>query len=84
MKRLQISNPEESEDEYIIDREKMENKIMEYNKNHLKKAHNSKVYKDKIYKELRKDNVRNKILNWTLQRKDCDDNKVYAFLKLLH
>jgi len=84
MKRLQIPSSNGSEDEYVIDREKMENKIMEYNRSHFKKAHNSKVFNDKIYKELRNDNVRDKILNGTLQREECDDDNVYEFLKLLH
>lgn len=84
MKRLQIPSSDGSEDEYVIDREKMENKIMEYNRSHFKKAHNSKVFNDKIYKELRNDNVRDKILNGTLQREECDDDNVYEFLKLLH
>ena len=52
MKRLQIDSPNELNNEYIIDKEKMEEKIMDHNRKHFKKAHDSKVYNDKIYKEL--------------------------------
>ena len=84
MKRLKIVGSNKVHDECIVDREKMEEKIMDYNRKHFKKAHSSKVYNDKIYKELRNDAVRNKIMNGTLQREECDNENVHKFLQLLN
>ena len=50
MKWLQIVGSNESHNECVIDREKMEEKIMDYNRKHFKKAHSSKVYNDKFIK----------------------------------
>ena len=63
MKRLQIPSSDTSGDEYVIYREKIEEKMIEHNRSHFKKAHNSKVYNDKMCEQLRNDNVRDKIFN---------------------
>jgi len=41
------------------------------------------AYKDKIYEKLRINSMRNRILNETIKREECDDERVYKFLKLL-
>ena len=71
-------------DETLIKREEIEDRIKQYNINHFKKAHNSIAYKDKIYERLRQNSIWDKILNGILQREECNDEKVYRFLKLLY
>ena len=50
----------------------------------MKQAHDSIAYKDKIYHQLRDNSIRDKILNRTLRREECDDERVYRLLKLLN
>ena len=69
--------------EILIKRDEIEERIKEYNYNHFKKAHNSIAFKDRIYKKLKRNTIRDKILNRILQRDECDDERVYRFLKLL-
>ena len=76
-------NNKEEITETLIKREEIEERLKEHNTNHLKKAHHSNVFNDRIYKRLRENSVRDKILNGTLQREECDDENVYKFLKLL-
>ena len=64
-------------DEMLIKREEIEDRIKQHNINYFKKIHNSIAYKDKIYKQLRHNSIQDKILNRTLQREECDDEKVY-------
>ena len=66
-----------------VDRESIENKLIEYNEAHFTKAHNIIVYRNKIYDKLREDHVRDKILAGNLNREECDDERMYQFLKLL-
>ena len=82
IKRLQIVNDDDSK-VTLIKREEIESRIREHNTNHFKKAHRSIAYKDKIYDKLRRNPIRNKILSGTLRRDECDDERVYRFLKLL-
>ena len=41
---------------------------MNYNTHHFTQVHRTKAYNDKICKELRKDNIREKILKGYIQR----------------
>ena len=41
------------------------------------------MYKDKIYDKLQQTEVRNAILDGTLDLNDCDSENVYKFLALL-
>ena len=82
IKRLQVKNQNGST-EIVIKREDIEEKIKDHNTRHFKKAHNSIAFKDRIYNQLKHNTVRDKILNGSLQREDCDDERVYCFLKLL-
>jgi len=66
-----------------VDRESIENKLIEHNEMHFTKAHNTIAYRDKIYKKLRDNDVRNRILEGKLNREECDDERMYEFLKLL-
>ena len=66
-----------------VDWESIENKLIEYNEAHFTKAYDTIVYRDKIYNKLRDDHVRDKILAGNLNREECDDERMYQFLKLL-
>ena len=83
IKRLQVENENENENITLIKREEIESRIREHNTQHFKKAHESIIYRDKIYEKLRTNSIRNKILNGTLRREECDDERVFKFLKLL-
>ena len=82
IKRLQVVNDDDSKIT-LIQREEIESRIQIHNTNHFKKAHESIAYKDKIYNKLRLNSIRDKILNGTLSEDDCDDERVFRFLKLL-
>ena len=64
-------------------KEDIEDIIMTHNTNHFKAAHETPVHNDQIYPQLQQDNVRNKILDGTLERSECDNEDVCHFLKLL-
>ena len=83
IRHLIVMNDKEEITETLIKREEIEGRLKEHNINYLKKAHYSNVFNDRIYKRLRENSVRNKILNGTLQREECDNENVYKFLKLL-
>ena len=68
----------------IIKREEIEERIKQFNTSYFKKVHLLVAYKDKIYNELRCNSIRDKILNGTHKREECDDENVYHFLTLLH
>ena len=81
---LHVPNENGEIQDTLVKREEIEEKISSYNTTHLKQAQNSIAYKDKIYQKLRQNVIRDKILNGTLQREECDDERVYRLLKLLH
>ena len=56
---------------------------MKHNISHFQQAHNTIACNDKICKELRKDNVREKILKGNITKKDCQNGRMYRFMKLL-
>ena len=82
IKRLQVKHSN-GDIETVIERKEIEDKIKDYNTKHFKKAHNSIAYKDKICHKLNRNHVRDKMLNGNLQREDCDNEKVFRFMKLL-
>ena len=84
LRHLHLPDEEGNIQTTIVKREEIEEKIADYNEKHLKKAHGSIAYKDKIYHQLRNNSIRDKILNGTLRRDECDDERVYQLLKLLH
>ena len=47
------------------------------------KVKDSKAYKDKIHTNLNDDEMRDKIMQGTLDREEYDDEKVYEFMFLL-
>ena len=65
------------------DRNSIENEIAEYNKQHFWKAYSSNAFKDKIYSKLKVEQIRDKILNRTLNREECDNDDIYEFMWLL-
>ena len=77
IKQLHIINTNSEVDETLIKREEIEDRIKQHNINHFKKVHNSIACKDKMHKRLRHNTIRDKILNRTLQREECNDKKVY-------
>ena len=52
----------------MLEREKIEYEISEYNKKYYKKAINSIFYQDKIYNRLNIDKTRDKILQGIIER----------------
>ena len=83
IKRLHTVDEENKIIKTCVNREQIEEEIITYNEQHLKQAHSSIMYQDKIYKRLRENEIRDKILDGRLRRQDCDDDRVYEFLKLL-
>ena len=66
-----------------INRESIENKLIEFNKAHFTKAYNTIAYKDKVYNQLQNNQIRDKILSGKIKWEDYDYKDVYNFLKLL-
>ena len=62
IKRLHKVNKKNKIVEIYVQRSKIEKELMNYNIHHFTQAHRTKAYNDKIYEELRKDNIREKIL----------------------
>ena len=83
IRRLHVQNEHKEVIETLIKREDVENRLIEFNANHFKKALNSIAHKDKICNKLRRSSIRDKILNGTLDREECDDYRVCRFLCLL-
>ena len=67
----------------ILDRSFIEDKLIETNKRHFQQAKSATTCKDKMHNKLTTESVRNKILNGTLRRSECDTDELHAFLKLL-
>ena len=41
------------------------------------------VFRDKIYSKLKEEHIRDKILNGTLKREECNNDDVHEFMQLL-
>ena len=83
LKRTHESNEENVIVKTYVDRKSIESKLIEHNKNHFKQAHQSIAFKDKTYKKLKDDDVRNRVLKGEIEESECDDKRMYKFLKLL-
>ena len=83
LKRLYIQDKEKNNYKQIIERNKIENEILQYNQKHYKQAYESKAYRDRIYEKLSDDRYRDKILKGELEKCDCDYEEVFKFLSLL-
>ena len=83
LKRLPRINEDGNIIETYVDKVNIETALAEYNKQHYKKVLSEKIYHNKVYKEIVNDQFRDKVLNGTVTREDCDSGKVYNFLKLL-
>ena len=64
-------------------KEAIEQSIIDFNKMHYSKANDTKMCEDKVYKQLQEDTKRDKIIDSTLERNECNNNETYEFLKLL-
>ena len=84
MKRLKVMNENNEVEETLAKRDEIEERIEQCNSHHFKNAHDSTACKDKTCEGLINDVIRDKILNGTLRRDECDDENVYQLLKLLH
>ena len=82
MKRLHKVNDEKKIIETYIDRESIEKEISSYNTKYFKQAYNIIIYKDKIYKCLKYDKIRDKVLNRSIRKEDCDNERMYQLLRL--
>ena len=67
----------------LTNRYDIESAIMEYNREYFQQAYQTKVYEDKMLYRLKEDEMGNKTLQEKLEREDCDDKDVFAFLSLL-
>ena len=83
LKRIKLANENNKVIKECQDRTNIEAEIARYNKKHFRQSYSSKAFKDRIYSQLKYNEVRDKILNGTLQRNECDNQDVYDFLKLL-
>ena len=83
LNRVQVKNEEGDIVKTIYNWKEMENALIEHNKMHYRKAHKSIAHRDKIYNKLTCDKTRDKILNGTLSKDDCQYQAVYNFLTLL-
>ena len=83
MKRLHKVDNNQKIIETYVDRDSIEKALRMYNTQHFKQAHQSITYKDKIYEKLERDEIRDKVLNGNIRKEDCDDERMYQFLKLL-
>ena len=83
LKRIQIQNENDHSTIQLQTRERIKNAIIEYNTSHFLYAYESKACKDKIYEKLKYDAIRDKVLRGEIEESDCDDIRVYEFLKLL-
>ena len=66
-----------------MDRPSIEKEIMKHDAGHFKQAHDAIARKDKTHEKLRRDEIRNKVLQGELQRDECDDERMHHFLQLL-
>ena len=78
-----IVKDENGSDKTITDRKEIEHNVMDFNQKFFKAPTETKVYKDKIYDKLSDPSIRDKIIDGTLRRSECDDEDVFAFLKIL-
>ena len=83
MKRIHESNNENVIIKSYADCQSFESKILEFNTKHFQQAHQSIAFKEKIYDKLKKDNMRDRVLNGEIEERDCDDTRVFKFLKSL-
>ena len=83
LRKIKILNSNEEVEQVLNQRQQIETALIKQNTYHQKKVLLIKVYYDKIYNQLLKDDIRNKILNGSLQESDCINKEVYEFLKLL-
>ena len=83
MKRLKEADTNRKIVETYLKRKVIKESIIEFNKKYFAKVHNNLIHKDKIHNRLLEDNTRNKILKGELERGDCNNSKVYNFLKIL-
>ena len=83
IKRLHEANNNDEIVETCVERSKIENELMKYDKIHFTQAHRTIAYDDKTHEKLRMDNVRNKTLKGNIQRHYCDNENMCRFLKLL-
>jgi len=83
LKRIHECNDENVIVKSYTDRQSIEEKIIDFNTKHFMQAHQSIAFKDRIYEKLKRDNVRDKVLKGELEEQECDDARVFEFLKLL-
>ena len=67
----------------MLDRSSIEDKLIETNKRLFQQAKSTPTCEDKTHNKLTTESVRNKTLNGTLRRSECDTDELHAFLKLL-
>ena len=83
LKRVKVLNERNEVIEECQDKLSIEQEIAKYNKKYFRKAYSSNAYKDIIYMQLKIDQVRDKILEGRLRKEECDDERVFEFMKLL-
>ena len=83
LKRVKVVNEQNEIIKECQDRHDIETEIARYNKQHFRQAFSSKAYTDKIYSKLQYDNIRDKILNGTIERSECDHQDVFDFIQLM-
>ena len=57
----------------------IENAAIEQNEKHFTKVFDFKFHKDKTCGQLKHNSIRDKVLNRTLTREECDDSDAHEF-----
>ena len=83
LKRVHILDNNDNIDKTLIQKEKIEQAIIQHNTNHYSQALDTPTHKDKIYNKLQEDRIRDAILDGTLDINECDQMEVCQFLSLL-
>ena len=82
LKYIQIRNEANKIIETVHNKTEIENRLIQQNLYYYRKVF-SLIYNDKIYHKLQENKMWNKILSGKLEQKDCDNEAVFKFLRLL-
>ena len=67
----------------VCNKEEIEKKIINHNKEHFSEVKGTTAHDDKIHYRMKEEEMRDTILNGQLNRNKCDDEHVHQFLLLL-
>ena len=77
VKRLHRVNKNNNIINTYIDRELIENKLIDYNKIRFQKIHDTIIHRDKVYIKLQNNEIGDKILNREIEWDNYNHDNVY-------